>query len=69
MWFTQYSRGHGRLGSSGFEHVFLAEIKDRSILGLHNWIYFHEQEKLGHLDYKGHINKLNLEKVSSLSFS
>ncbi|XP_013102425.2 endoribonuclease CG2145 [Stomoxys calcitrans] len=73
MWFSQYSRGQGRIGSSGFEHVFLAEIREGNILGLHNWIYFHEQEKLGHLDYKGHIEKLNLEKdghyLMSLRFS
>ncbi|XP_061395520.1 endoribonuclease CG2145-like [Musca vetustissima] len=62
MWFSQYSRGQGRIGSSGFEHVFMAEIRDGTILGLHNWVYFHEQEKQGHLNYKGHIDKLNLEK-------
>ncbi|TMW53283.1 hypothetical protein DOY81_001649 [Sarcophaga bullata] len=63
-WFLQYSRGQGRIGSSGFEHVFLAEIRDQNVLGLHNWVYFHEQERLGNLDYKGYINKLDLGKES-----
>ena len=66
-WFLQYSRGQGRIGSSGFEHVFLAEIRDHNVLGLHNWVYFHEQERLGNLDYKGYINKLDLGKVISLT--
>ncbi|KAI8129824.1 Poly(U)-specific endoribonuclease like protein [Lucilia cuprina] len=63
-WFIQYSRGQGRIGSSGFEHVFMAEIRDHNVLGLHNWVYFNEQEKLGNLDYKGYITKVDLEKDS-----
>ncbi|XP_050335843.1 endoribonuclease CG2145 [Bactrocera neohumeralis] len=62
IWFTQYSRSRGRMGSSGFEHVFLAELRDETILGLHNWIYFHEQEAQGNLDYKGFIEKIQLDK-------
>ncbi|XP_004518357.1 poly(U)-specific endoribonuclease homolog [Ceratitis capitata] len=62
IWFTQYSRSKGRMGSSGFEHVFLAELREESILGLHNWIYFHEQEMQGNLDYKGFIEKIELDK-------
>lgn len=60
IWFTMYSRGQGRIGSSGFEHVFLAENKNNTIVGLHNWIYMYEQEKAGHVDYKGWIKKLDL---------
>ncbi|XP_067635863.1 endoribonuclease CG2145 [Eurosta solidaginis] len=62
IWFTQYSRFKGRMGSSAFEHVFLAELREGTVLGLHNWIYFHEQETQGFLDYKGYIDKLQLDK-------
>lgn len=51
------------MGSSGFEHVFLAELRDDTILGLHNWIYFHEQEAQGNLNYQGFIEKIQLDKV------
>lgn len=60
IWFTMYSRGQGKIGSSGFEHVFLAENKNNTIIGLHNWIYMYEMEKAGHLDYKGWIRKVDL---------
>lgn len=60
IWFTMYSRGQGRIGSSGFEHVFLAENKNSTIIGLHNWIYMYEMEKAGRVDYKGWIRKLDL---------
>ncbi|XP_053969373.1 endoribonuclease CG2145 [Anastrepha ludens] len=68
LWFTQYSRFKGRMGSSGFEHVFLAELREDSVLGLHNWIYFHEQEQQGNLDYKGFIDKIHLDKVMIKDF-
>lgn len=58
-----YSRESGRKGSTGFEHVFLAEIRNKTVLGLHNWVYFGEQESMGNLDYKGFIEKEALEEV------
>lgn len=66
-WFTIYSRGGGKMGSCGFEHVFLNEIKNNEISGLHNWIYFNEQEKAQNLDYKGYTKTLSLGNVSSKS--
>ncbi|XP_065363286.1 endoribonuclease CG2145 [Calliphora vicina] len=60
LWFTQYSRGSGKIGSSGFEHVFVNEVKNGTIIGLHNWVYFYDEEKAGHLDYKGYLNQLDL---------
>jgi len=72
LWFTQYSRGKGKVGSSGFEHVFLNEVKNGTIIGLHNWIYFYEEEKAGRLNYKGYIKKLDIEnklKVLKIRFS
>ncbi|XP_061400797.1 endoribonuclease CG2145 [Musca vetustissima] len=60
LWFTQYSRGNGRIGSSGFEHVFVNEVKNGTIIGLHNWVYFADEEKAGRLDYKGYLNQIDL---------
>ncbi|XP_030374549.1 poly(U)-specific endoribonuclease homolog [Scaptodrosophila lebanonensis] len=60
LWFTPYSRGNNIIGSSSFEHVFMAEIRDQRVLGLHNWIYFAEQEQLGHVDYKGWLKRVDL---------
>lgn len=51
IWFTLYSRGG--LGSSGFEHSFVGEIKNGKVSGFHNWVRFQNEEKDGHLDYKG----------------
>lgn len=67
VWFTMYSRGQGRIGSSGFEHVFLAENKNNTIIGLHNWIYMYEMEKAGHVDYKGWIRKVDLGAKGSVA--
>lgn len=66
VWFTIYSRGGGKMGSCGFEHVFMNEIKNNEISGLHNWIYFNEQENGNprNLDYKGYLKTLNLGNVS-----
>lgn len=66
IWFNLYSRGQGKIGSSGFEHVFLAELKNSTVQGLHNWIYFAEEEKTGNLDYKGYSKKIDFGNVSPL---
>lgn len=60
IWFALYSRGNGKIGSSGFEHVFLNEISNGTMIGLHNWVYLYEQEKAGVLDYQGYIKKMDL---------
>jgi poly(U)-specific endoribonuclease len=55
IWFELYRRaGNGR-DSSGFEHVFVGEIKDGKVTGFHNWIYFYLEEKRGTVDYRGYI--------------
>ncbi|XP_055837450.1 endoribonuclease CG2145-like [Episyrphus balteatus] len=72
MWFGLYNRGQGAVGSSGFEHVFLGEISKGKIIGLHNWVFFGEQEKTGRLDYKGYINYLKLgtkEEIDEVRFT
>lgn len=63
-----YSRGLGKIGSSAFEHVFLNEIKNGTVIGLHNWVYFLEQEKAGKVDYMGYIKKVDLGSVSVSKF-
>lgn len=56
IWFELYSRTRGgRKDSSGFEHVFVGEIKDNDVSGFHNWIQFYLEEKKGKLDYRGYI--------------
>lgn len=60
IWFQLYSRGNGKIGSSGFEHVFLNEVSNGTMIGLHNWVYLYDQEKAGRLDYQGYIKKMDL---------
>lgn len=69
IWFNMYSRGQGRIGSSAFEHIFLSEIKNNTIMGLHNWVYFYDQEKAGKVDYKGYLKKADLGNNVSCYFT
>ena len=59
LWFEMYCRSSysSDLDTSGFEHVFVGETKDRKRLvgGFHNWVQFYLQEKVGHIDYHGYI--------------
>lgn len=63
LWFYMYSRGGGKIGSSGFEHIFLAEIKNNQVSGLHNWVYFNEEESQGRANYLGYMKKIDLGEV------
>eukprot|EP00934_Nitzschia_sp_Nitz4_P008490 Nitzschia sp. Nitz4//scaffold166_size90379//56059//57597//NITZ4_005063-RA/size90379-augustus-gene-0.15-mRNA-1//-1//CDS//3329538214//8480//frame0 len=56
IWFDLYyrERGDGK-DSSGFEHVFVGEVKNGQVSGFHNWIQFYYEEQKGHLDYRGYI--------------
>lgn len=63
IWFNLYSRGGGKIGSSAFEHVFLAELKNGEVTGLHNWIYFEEEERANHINYMGYTKKIELGEV------
>ncbi|VEN58144.1 unnamed protein product [Callosobruchus maculatus] len=66
IWFNMYSRGSGRIGSSGFEHVFLAELKNNQVSGLHNWLYFSEEEKKNNANYLGYMKKVDLGNKGSV---
>lgn len=64
VWFDFYPRNKNTTKtSSGFEHVFLSEVKRGKIIGLHNWIYFAEAEKNGNLNYKGWLRNIDLGNV------
>ncbi|XP_043480501.1 poly(U)-specific endoribonuclease homolog isoform X2 [Leptopilina heterotoma] len=61
MWFNLYSRGDGKIGSTGFEHVFMTELKlGTEVSGLHNWIYFNAEELKKRADYLGYLKKIDL---------
>ncbi|BFF99986.1 poly(U)-specific endoribonuclease homolog [Drosophila madeirensis] len=60
LWFTQYSRGQGKIGSSGFEHVYVYEVKNGTIIGFHNWVYISEEEQAGRFDYKGYMKEQDI---------
>ncbi|XP_045528271.1 uridylate-specific endoribonuclease D [Pieris brassicae] len=59
MWFGLYSRGKGKISSSGFEHVFVSELKNSQISGLHNWIYFSKEETANRVNYLGYLKYAN----------
>lgn len=67
IWFNMYSRGGGKIGSSGFEHVFLVEIKNGTLSGLHNWLYFNMQELANKANYLGYMKKIDLNNVRKRS--
>jgi poly(U)-specific endoribonuclease len=56
IWFELYNRSRGgHADSSGFEHVFVGEVKDGDVSGFHNWIQFYLEEMRGKVDYRGYI--------------
>jgi len=58
IWFELYRRA-GTMDSSGFEHVFVGEIKNEKITGFHNWVQLYLEEQKGDLDYRGYIKPRN----------
>ncbi|XP_071517788.1 uridylate-specific endoribonuclease C-like [Panulirus ornatus] len=53
IWFTMYPRSGNIVGSSGFEHVFVGELKNGKVSGFHNWVRFYTEEDKGTLNYMG----------------
>ncbi|XP_033198869.1 uncharacterized protein LOC117161432 [Bombus vancouverensis nearcticus] len=70
IWFNLFSRGQGKIGSSGFEHVFMAELKSvpsgTEVVGLHNWIFYSKEESSGKANYAGYLNKVDLGDKASI---
>ncbi|XP_015428900.1 PREDICTED: poly(U)-specific endoribonuclease homolog [Dufourea novaeangliae] len=70
IWFNLFSRGQGKIGSSGFEHVFMAELKNAAtgteVVGLHNWIFYSKEEASGKADYNGYLKKVDLGDKASI---
>jgi len=66
IWFDLYfrERGGGR-DSSGFEHVFVGEIKEEKVSGFHSWIQYYIEEKKGNVNYKGYIKPRNRNRNSA----
>lgn len=56
MWFGTYSRCDGPLGSSGWEHVFIGEWKDRIVDGQHNWQRYYLLQKSNLIRYYGYYS-------------
>jgi len=68
MWFELYNRERGGpKDSSGFEHVFVGEVKDGQISGFHNWIQLYMEEQKGALDYKGYIKPRGRQEAATNS--
>lgn len=60
LWFGLYSRSRGKISSSGFEHVFVSELKNGDVSGLHNWIYFSKEEAANRVNYLGYLKYTQL---------
>lgn len=66
MWFEPYERSSSNeLGSSGFEHIYIGEIKG-GVSGFHSWFHFAYEESRGNADYYGH---LGLDQVVTFAVS
>lgn len=62
-WFNFYSRS-SVLDSSGFEHVFVGEVRGTSeVTGFHNWLQGYLEEKAGRWVYGGYQSTCNPENV------
>merc|ERR1711909_230038 len=74
-WFGMYDRAPTRtiLGSSGFEHVFIGEIKNGAVGGFHNWFHWYYLEMRGELNYLGYWETAefgeNMEDGGGISFT
>lgn len=58
LWFAHYSRARGLSDTSGFEHIFIGELKNGEVSGLHNWLRFYRLEQNQRdFDYRGFLVK------------
>uniref|UniRef100_H2ZB64 Uridylate-specific endoribonuclease n=1 Tax=Ciona savignyi TaxID=51511 RepID=H2ZB64_CIOSA len=61
QWFELFSRQNNAMDTSGFEHVFVGEIKGSSVSGFHNWVQFYLREQDKSLNYYGYVRYTNPE--------
>ena len=54
---------------SGFEHVFIGEIKNGEVSGFHDWINFYQQEKTNAINYLGYLDQANFNEVLKESYA
>uniref|UniRef100_A0A0R3RVS1 Endoribonuclease n=1 Tax=Elaeophora elaphi TaxID=1147741 RepID=A0A0R3RVS1_9BILA len=59
LWFGRYSRKFRFIDSSGFEHVFVGELKNDEVNGMHSWLRFYllERNASQQFDYHGYTVK------------
>ncbi|XP_025090994.1 poly(U)-specific endoribonuclease-like [Pomacea canaliculata] len=72
LWFNLYPRTNASNAvndSSGFEHVFLGELRNHTVLGLNNWLEYYKEEKSGNINYLGWIDHMVDPNIVSISFA
>ena len=52
---------------SGFEHVFIGEIKGGEVSGFHDWVHFYQQEKDNAINYLGYLEQTDFNGVTLLA--
>ncbi|XP_003376255.1 placental protein 11 [Trichinella spiralis] len=69
LWFDSYSRKNGPPDSSAFEHVFMGELENQEVHGLHNWIRLAYLESIGALKYSGFVIQRKVKAHQTLHMS
>lgn len=72
LWFDGYDRDGTSadvVGSSGFEHVFMGELKQGDVSGFHNWFHFHFEEEATNINYLGNLSTADFAGVRKISLS
>eukprot|EP00834_Sanchytrium_tribonematis_P004305 NODE_204_length_12954_cov_1.347880.p4 type:complete len:326 gc:universal NODE_204_length_12954_cov_1.347880:5988-6965(+) len=54
LWFGLQKRDTHQ-DSSPFEHVFVGEIRNNKVIGMHNWVQAYCEEQKGVFDYQGFV--------------
>lgn len=68
LWFDGYDRDGTSadvVGSSGFEHVFMGELKQGDVSGFHNWFHFHFEEEATNINYLGNLSAADFAGAAS----
>jgi len=74
-WFTMYDRAKAAatLGSSGFEHVYIGEVKNGDVSGFHSWYHYYLLEQSGNINYLGYWDTIefgpNMQNGGGIDFT